>query len=169
MKEQSANIPPKRALCNSDNERAPGTFWTAEKTKWAKLTVVIISPPSFSHLTATEDMRNSRSFSSITTLWLRDIFMSTLKEEQFKTKVYLFHQVSWCHHVGWFHLWLPWPSLHPCVCWPGYIFGLLGEPVLWWALWPKLDKTSFIKLEPALYWKYKQSFPKHQWMSHTKC
>lgn len=55
-------------------------------------------------------------------------------------EVYPFHPVSWCHHVGWFHLWLPLPSLHPCVCWPGYIFGLLAEPVLWWALWPKLEK-----------------------------
>lgn len=57
-------------------------------------------------------------------------------------EVYPFHRVSWCHHVGWFHPWLPLPWLHPCVCWPGYIFGLLAEPVLWWALWPKLEKQK---------------------------
>lgn len=56
--------------------------------------------------------------------------------------VYPSHPVSWCHRGGWFHLWLPSPSLHPCVCWPGCRFGSLAEPVLWWARWPKLEKQD---------------------------
>lgn len=68
--------------------------------------------------------------------------------------MYPFHQVSWCRRVGLFHLWLPLPWLHPCVCWPGYIFGLLAEPVLWWALWPKLNKEEMCIEQVLTEWKW---------------
>lgn len=56
--------------------------------------------------------------------------------------VYPSRRVSWCHHAGWFRLLSPSPSLRPCVCWPGCIFGSPAAPALWWARFPKLEKQE---------------------------